>query len=113
MDQTDCSKQWKLQAQVCNRGAADIATMMPATFYGKDPRIDPNTALCTAYTKSPIAPGHCAIVNCEWMSPPPSGSVDVWLRVNDDGKGGRPQTQCKNDNDLAFLPGTMCRIGPG
>ena len=113
MDQTDCSKQWKLQAQVCNRGAADIATMMPATFYGKDPRMDPNAALCTAYTIAPIAPGRCAIVSCEWMSPPPSGSVDVWLRVNDDGKGGRPQTQCKNDNDLAFLPGTMCRIGPG
>lgn len=113
MDQTDCSKQWKLMAQVCNRGAAEIAAMMPATFYGKDPRTDPNTALCTAYTKSPISPGRCAVVSCEWTSPPPSGSVDMWLRVNDDGKGGRPQTQCKNDNDLAFLPGTTCRIGPG
>ncbi len=113
MDQTDCSKQWKLQAQVCNRGAAEIATMMPSTFYGKDPRIDSSTALCTAYTKSPILPGKCAVISCEWTSPPASGSVDIWLRVNDDGKGGRPQTQCKNANDLAFLPGTLCRIGPG
>ena len=113
MDQTDCSKQWKLRAQVCNRGAADIASMMPSTFYSKDPRVDPSTALCTAYTQAPIAPGKCSVISCEWTSPPAMGAVDMWLRANDDGKGGRPQTQCKTDNDLAFLPGTMCRIGPG
>jgi len=39
--------------------------------------------------------------------------VDLWFRANDDGKGARPQPQCKNGNDLAFMPGTRCTQGPG
>jgi len=111
LDQPDCARQWKLSAEVCNRGAAAIAAMLPATFYSKDPRLDPQP-ICTAYTQSPIDPGKCEAVSCLWLSPP-TGPADLWFRANDDGKGARPQTQCKNLNDLAFLPGAVCRQGPG
>jgi hypothetical protein len=111
-EQKDCSLEWMLYAKVCNRGAADTAPNMPNTFYLRDPRTAPDSALCTAYTAGPIQPGKCEIVSCAWTNPPPA-PVDLWLRVNDDGKGGRPQTQCKNLNDLAFLPGVNCQRGPG
>jgi hypothetical protein len=88
-DQNDCSKQWKLYAQVCNRGADVLAQ-----------------------TSGPIAPGKCDLVSCVWADPP-SGAVDLWFRANDDGKGARPQPQCKNGNDLAFMPGARCTQGPG
>jgi hypothetical protein len=110
LDQSDCTKQWTLRADVCNRGAAAIAPMMPCTFYSTDPRID-NQPICTTYTTDAIDPGKCATVSCSWASPP-SGSVDLWFRANDDGKGGRPQTQCKTQNDLAFLPAASCHQGP-
>ena len=55
-DQVDCSKQWKLYAQVCNRGSDLIATMIPGTFYKKD-RASAASAICVAYTTAPIQPG--------------------------------------------------------
>lgn len=110
-DQGDCTKEWKLYAQICNRGSAAIMTMLPGTFYAKDPRLDPEV-ICTAYTKAPIQPGGCETVTCTWTNPPPL-AVDLWFRANDDGKGGKPQTQCKNLNDLAFIPGTTCHQDQG
>jgi hypothetical protein len=112
LDQPDCSKQWKLSADVCNRGAAPIAAMLPGTFYTKDPRMDAMSPLCTAYTQNPIQPGKCETISCTWDSPP-SGAVDLWFRPNDDGKGAHPQPECKNGNDLAFLPAATCHTGPG
>lgn len=111
-DQNDCSKQWKLYAQVCNRGADVLAGPIPGAFYKKDPRIDPSGVICVAQTSGPIAPGKCDLVSCVWADPP-SGAVDLWFRANDDGKGARPQPQCKNGNDLAFMPGARCTQGPG
>ena len=29
------------------------------------------------------------------------------------GMGARPETQCKNKNDLAFMPGVSCNMTPG
>jgi hypothetical protein len=111
-DQTeDCHQQWNLYAQICNRGADAIASMVPGTFYSMDPR-KAATALCTGYTVAPIAPGSCQTVSCAWTSPP-SAPIDLWFRADDDGKGARPQTQCKKENDLAFLPGVTCQRGPG
>ncbi|MFO0578167.1 MAG: VCBS repeat-containing protein [Polyangia bacterium] len=111
-EQKDCSTEWQLYAKVCNRGAVDVAPMLPSTFYLRDPRSAPDSAICTAYTSAPIAPGACTTVSCTWTSPPPA-PVDLWLRTDDDGKGGRPQIQCKNLNDLAFLPGISCQRGTG
>ena len=112
IESSDCVAQWKLSAQVCNRGAAPVAPKIPATFYAKDPRIDPQP-ICTVQTDDmPIQPGHCQTVSCIWPNPP-TGAVDLWFRANDDGKNARPQTQCKNLNDLAFFPGAVCYKGPG
>jgi hypothetical protein len=114
-DQTeDCHSQWNLYAQICNRGADVIAANVPGTFYKDDPRktMPAPTPLCTAYTVGTIAPGSCQDVHCAWTSPPAS-AVDMWFRADDDGKGARPQTQCKTENDLAFLPGVTCQRGPG
>lgn len=60
----------------------------------------------------PIAIGKCQPVQCDWKMPPQTDH-DLWFRANDDGKGGRPQPQCKNLNDLAFLPAATCKVGPG
>lgn len=111
-DQTDCSKRWKLYAQICNRGADPIATTVPGAFYKQDPRIDSKDVICVAYTTAPIPPGKCEMVSCVWDNPV-QGAVDLWFRGNDDGKGARPQPQCKNGNDLAFIPGARCTSGPG
>lgn len=86
--------------------------MVPGTFYRQDPRMGAMMPLCTAQTKMPLKAGQCEVVSCEWMNPP-QGSVDLWFRANDDGMGGRPFPECKNKNDLAFLPGVVCNNVPG
>lgn len=108
LEVSDCSLRWVLAAEVCNRGAAPIAAKMPATFYKTDPQHDLSGGICTAFTVGEIAPGTCQRITCAWNAPE-QGSVDLWLRVNDDGKSGRPQTQCKTRNDTAYLPGSSCR----
>ena len=111
-DQTaDCRKQWDLYAQICNRGADAIASMVPGTFYLEDPRKELKP-VCTGYTVAPIPPGACQNISCSWTTPP-AAPVDMWFRADDDGKGARPQTQCKKENDLAFLPAVTCQHGPG
>jgi hypothetical protein len=112
IDQTSCSQQWTLSAQMCSRGAAPVASMVPGTFYPADPRMDASMPICTAYTQMPIPPGQCQTVTCVWQNPP-SGPVNLWFRADDDGMSGSPQPECKNKNDIAYLPAATCQTGPG
>ena len=111
-DPGDCVKVWKLAGSVCNRGAAVISPGMPVTFYEKDPRMAGATPLCTARTATAIPVGMCAPASCDWQNPK-TGSVDLWMRVNDDGAGGRPFGQCKGGNDVARMPAGQCSNVPG
>ena len=44
---------------------------------------------------------------------PPNRSIDLYLRVGDDGKGSRLSGQCKDKNDLAHQPAATCSGIPG
>ncbi|MCS6913354.1 MAG: VCBS repeat-containing protein [Myxococcales bacterium] len=112
VERGDCVKVEKLHVQMCNRGSATVAAGVPGTFYAMDPRMGASMPICTARTRQPLAPGQCEVVSCDWLNPP-RGSKDLWFRANDDGMGGRPEGQCKNKNDLAFLPGVTCTMTPG
>jgi hypothetical protein len=112
-DSGDCVNVWRVSAAICNRGSAPLGMGLPATFYDGDPRaMPPGKPICTALTTQPLQPGKCQIVSCEWKMPP-QGSRDLWLRVNDNGSGGRPFAQCKSGNDLSRLGNTTCGQIPG
>ena len=111
LDSTDCSKLWRLRGEVCNRGASPASAPLYASFYEGHPDRG-GKLICTAQTTMPTAPGACQPVTCDWPNPPGRG-VDLYLRVGDDGKGGRLGGQCKNGNDLAHQPGATCSGIPG
>ena len=111
VDTTDCSKLWRLRGEVCNRGAGSTPVPLFATFYDKDPD-GGGKAICTAQANMALLPGACQAITCDWVNPPP-GPLDVYLRVGDDGKGGRLTSQCKTGNDLSVLKNAACSNVPG
>ncbi|HNO67568.1 MAG TPA: hypothetical protein PKI49_03590, partial [Pseudomonadota bacterium] len=92
-------------------GASLASAPLYASFYEGHPDRG-GKLICTAQTTMPTAPGACQPVTCDWPNPPGRG-VDLYLRVGDDGKGGRLGGQCKNGNDLAHQPGATCSGIPG
>lgn len=111
LDSTDCSKLWRLRGEVCNRGASPAAAPIFATFYEGHPERG-GRVLCTGQTTVPTAPGACQPITCDLLNPP-TRSIDLYLRVGDDGKGSRLSSQCKDKNDLAHQPAATCRSIPG
>ena len=111
-DVGDCTTLFRLSGQLCNRGVAPLVPGLPSTFYLGDPRKPGARALCTANLDQAIFAGECRPIACDWHGPS-SPPYDLWLRVNDDGKGMRPQPQCKSGNDLAHLPIAACPTQPG
>ncbi|MFO0578295.1 MAG: FG-GAP-like repeat-containing protein [Polyangia bacterium] len=111
LDTTDCSKLWRLHGEVCNRGAGPTAVPLSSTFYDGHPEMG-GKAVCTATLSKPVAPGTCAALSCDWNSPP-AGARDIYLRVGDDGRGGRAGGQCKTSNDLSVRRGISCANVPG
>jgi hypothetical protein len=100
-----CSDPWPLVATVCNRGTAALTTPAPLTFYTDDPT-QGGQVICTASPPA-LSPGACAPVGCAW-SPPPTGRVSLHVRLNDDGHGAHPLSQCRTDNDTAHLDNLAC-----
>lgn len=101
----DCAAPWPLRASVCNRGAGATAGPVAATFYDGDPGAG-GRVVCTA-TAPPLAPGACAAIGCAW-TPPPTARTDLFLRVDDDGAGGRAGGQCRDDNDVSVYRDLAC-----
>ena len=111
LDSTDCNKLWRLRGEVCNRGASPAAAPIFATFYEGHPERG-GKVLCTGQTTVPTAPGACQPITCDLLNPP-TRSIDLYLRVGDDGKGSRLSSQCKDKNDLAHQPAATCSSIPG
>lgn len=111
LDTTDCSKLWRLHGEVCNRGVGPTAVPMQSTFYDGHPDMG-GKVICTATLNTQVMPGKCAPIQCDWNNPA-SGARDIYLRVGDDGKGGRAGGQCKSGNDLSVLKGASCSSIPG
>jgi hypothetical protein len=107
----DCRAAWRLAAAICNRGGAQTPAPSYATFYDGDPRSG-GRALCTVTAASPLAPGECADLACDW-APPEPGPRTLYLRVGDDGRGGRDAMQCSTENDLAVRRTAVCATQPG
>lgn len=107
----DCGVAWLLSAWVCNRGGAPAQAPMSGTFYDGDPQLGAKVA-CTGQLQAKLAPGECAELACSWPMPPP-GARTLFLRVGDDGRGGRDTMQCSTDNDLATWPQAGCLGQPG
>ncbi len=103
---SDCKVSERLWAEICNRGAGAAAPGVPGTFYTGDPRQAGAAAICTAYTTSTLQPGDCEAVACDWTTPP-GGPASIWFRADDDGHANA-RTECKNGNDLLYLPMYTC-----
>ena len=110
LDSTDCSKLWRLRGEICNRGAGTTPIPLWATFYDGAPDAG-GKVICSAQTSTALMPGQCAGITCDWVNPP-SGPRDVYMRVGDDGKGGRLAGQCKSGNDVAVFRGASCSMIP-
>lgn len=106
----DCGAAWRLTALVCNRGTADTGTRAYGTFYDGDPRTGAPAA-CAAATPRALAPGECKEISCDWIAPQP-GPRELYLRVGDDGRGGRETMQCSTENDLAVWRQGSCMSQP-
>lgn len=110
-DVGDCVKLFRLSGLICNRGAVPMSAGIPATFYLGDPQQIGAKPLCTAKTDRTLASGACQSVSCEWQNPSPA-PYDLWLRTNDDGKGGHPLAECKTGNNLAHKVLSACPSVP-
>jgi hypothetical protein len=104
---SDCKKQWKLNAKMCNRGVETAAAGVPGSFYDGDPRQASATYLCTATTSKTLAPGECEIVSCT-VDNPPQEKWDLWFKADDDGKKGDSEVECKEQNNYLHMPGAVC-----
>src|SRR5258706_12055685 len=103
----DCKVSERLWASICNRGDAPVNAGIPGTFYTSDPRQMGATAICSVATTGPLMPGECEQVYCDWKNPPQK-AMDLWFRADDDGANHPATAQCKNDNDVLFLPQVIC-----
>ncbi len=103
----DCKVAERLWAAICNRGDAPVAPGVPGTFYTSDPRQMGAMAICTATTTMTLNPGDCEQVYCDWMNPPQK-AMDLWFRSDDNGNSHPVSSECKNGNDLLFLPQVVC-----
>jgi hypothetical protein len=101
----DCTAPWGLRGELCNRGAAATPTPVSGAFYDGPPDAG-GVLLCTMTTATPLPPGTCQPIACEW-SPPPTRPVTVYLRAGDDGTR-RQSGQCQVGNDLAGPRALAC-----
>ncbi|MSP61074.1 MAG: hypothetical protein EXR72_12160 [Myxococcales bacterium] len=107
----DCKVAERLWANLCNRGATPAGPGVPGTFYTSDPRQPGAQAICGTKSTQVLQPGACEAVFCDWQNPP-MGPRDLWYRADDDGVKKNVVSECKNENDLLFLPQVTCaKIG--
>jgi hypothetical protein len=81
---------------------------MPATFYVGPP--EDENILCTSYTDGPVKIGDfCLPVSCTF-----SGSVsdnsEIFMVVNDDGKGNATTEECNTDNNVDSVLVPVCTV---
>ena len=105
----ECDVSERLWASICNRGALPAAAGIPGTFYDKDPRGGMARSQCTTRTMNTLMPGQCEPVYCDRPNPP-RGAQDLWFRANDDGMSSKVNRECKEGNDLLYLPGYVCKM---
>jgi hypothetical protein len=108
-----------LTTQVCNRGAAPIATGMSVAFYQGVPGQSGSQVLCTTKTGARLDVASCIPVSCTPTATPTSGSP-IYAVANDDGTGKRVYNECHQGNNCAQVCGqspvrctdsTQCRSG--
>ncbi|MHB8416807.1 MAG: FG-GAP repeat domain-containing protein [Myxococcales bacterium] len=89
-----------LSAEICNRGAAGVASGIAVAFVPQGA----SAPACTAQTSSPLGPGQCEPVSCNW-SPAPSASETVVATVDPAG------TTNPCDGSGHSSPGTVDCVG--
>ena len=100
----------KMTAQVCNRGTKAVGSKMPAVFY-KD-SIDLNNILCVSYTDEMVPVKGCRMVSCTIDKNVADELKDrtIFLKVNDDGKGGKTTVECNEGNNTDKIVMKGCTI---
>lgn len=97
-----------LSGKVCNRGLRVVGANMPATFY-KGPPAD-GKVLCVSYTTGPVQLGNsCLPVSCQLPATEVIGS-DVYMVVNDDGKGHATTEECNTINNTDKVTVADCPV---
>jgi hypothetical protein len=93
-----------LTAEVCNRGTI-AATPVWLSFDETAPEV---AVLCTVQAGSPLAPGECTSLSCDWAQPPENVPIDITARADDAGSGAGVLVECIEGNNLDFIEGLMC-----
>jgi hypothetical protein len=84
-----------LTTMVCNRGTAPIAAGMTVEFWADgEPGAD-GTLVCTAATATPLDPGECEAVPCEWDPAPADGLHPVHVVVDPE----NTELECFDENN--------------
>ena len=97
-----------LTGSVCNRGLRVVGADMPATFYIGPP--EDGNILCVSYTQGPVQLGdECLPVSCEITEDLPA-NAEIYLKVNDDGKGNRTTEECDETNNVDLIAVPECTL---
>jgi hypothetical protein len=97
-----------LTGKVCNRGLRVVGANMPATFYAGPP--SDGKVLCVSYTSGPVQLGNtCLPVTCQ-IDGGVMPNSEVYMVVNDDGKGNATTEECKSDNNTDKIVVKECRV---
>jgi hypothetical protein len=85
-----------------------VGANMPATFY-KGPPAD-GQVLCVSYTSGPVQLGNaCLPVSCTLDAQDVVG-FDIYMLVNDDGKGHATTEECNTDNNTDKVKVADCPV---
>lgn len=107
--QVGCRSPLLLEANVCNRGNLPANAHVPVAFYLLSPS-DAPSLLCVAYTGQPLPIGMgCMATSC--LVNLAATTAIVTVVVNDDGRGGRTDTECRYDNNSDTI-GFYCEGPP-
>jgi hypothetical protein len=85
-------------------------TGVPVALYKGDP-LSGGVAVGVGYTDRRMDPGGYATAVVWWYNAPAGEwpRSDLWIVVNDDGKGGRAYNECRTDNNYLHMPITYCK----
>jgi hypothetical protein len=89
-----------IDCDVCNRGAQGVDAGVSVSFESSSA----DEPLCEALTDSPLLPGTCVAVRCQWADPPRDTPADVTVRVDSAGT----VSECFEQNDVATLRELRC-----
>ncbi|MBI5529366.1 MAG: VCBS repeat-containing protein [Deltaproteobacteria bacterium] len=106
--QNQCPDSLGFEITVRNVGESPVGTGIPVAVYHGDPEAG-GEFIDVGYTILPMAPGGYATVEIWWLNTGVTWPVDIYVVVDDDGRGGQSYNECDEENNVFPKPNTWCK----